>query len=299
VNPEEPPPPGDFAYRFAGHWFNILGLSSILSMPLDWAQGRARFDFTFILLFWLAASLFRRGATARKIAIGVCMVFPSVAAVFSVLATLGSSKGLHVFDIENPAPDLAWISLGAILCLTMPPLILLLRPEARRLAGQAPGPRPSARFGLLYVVGLAFLMGGAYSFSRNVRRETVSARTATLQGAGGKTVELAEVWSDDQGNPPRAVILRWVLSESLPPRVASGGVRVGLKTFEIPVGLSWVVIRPRREVGSNVLIVPRDGQVVDVPRRVTPANLKTVEAAVAGFTDLADLERRLLNAIPP
>lgn len=303
MDPEpQPQPAGDAAWRFAGHWFTALGVSSLLAMPLAWAQGRGVVDLSFILTFSLASSLFRRSAAGRRWAIGLCATFLGFAALCVVLSVLGYGKGMNVLGARNPAPDLVVTAFGAFAVILLPPIVPLLSADARALAGTPPAPRPSRSYALLYVMVVSLLASGSVSFSKLIRRESITQGGTIIAGANGRSAWTAELWCGDGSAPGAVRLIGWVVVFEKPYSASlsldAGSLRVHGHDIPFSPERSWIMVPPTR-VDARPLLIDGQGAAERLPCRVTGASMNAALAAAAGFTDLEDLKRRLLGALPP
>lgn len=218
-----------------------------------------------------------------------------------VLSLLGHAESSRLFGVQNPAPDLGALMFAATLTLALPPLILLLRPDVRRLFGTAPVPAHPGRWLIFYLVGLPVLTSGLLSFQKLVRQESISTSIRSVNTSDRRPATAAEVRLSDGGSPPNLITLLWVIGETNTAGDSQDEITVGAASFKKPSPRSWVLFPPRRAPPreANIVLVGPDGLARRVSRRVTPLNLATAEAAIAGFSDLQDLERRLLAALPP
>lgn len=134
--------------KFVGRYFQVLAWHLIVSMiisPIFFDS--LNFDFTFILLFWVAHHLIRHNATARNWTIGITGFNAAVIALVLLYASLAGTKSMTVNlggrIIENPSiGQVATVAIPLILLVGLP-LGLLLTPKARREFGVVAGP-PSA-----------------------------------------------------------------------------------------------------------------------------------------------------------
>ena len=305
MNPGEAEP-GDAAWRFAGHWLTILGIVSLIAMPAAWLQGKARFDLGWVLLFWHASALFRRSAAARWLLIVVSIVVLGAGALLFVASALGRAASVTVMGARNPAPDLAAVALGAHALLALPPLMLLLREDARRLAGIPPGTRPRARLGLIYFTAISLLLAGSFFIEKMIRRESMGWGGTVIQGSQGQHAwTTGMTWSDGGGRGRRGYLLYIVslageasqkLMRDVEPH--AGTLRLGDESVRFSPPRSWILRPPPRRAESNVILIDESQRVRRLPRHVTLGETTRFEAAFKGFKDSADLERRLLS-VPP
>ncbi|WP_339911199.1 hypothetical protein [Symmachiella dynata] len=134
--------------KFVGRYFQVLAWLSIASMvisPIFFDS--LNFDFTFILLFWVAHHLIRHNATARNWTIGITGFYVALIILMLLYACLAGTESMRVTFgrriIENPSfGQVATVAIALILLVGVP-LGLLLTPKARREFGVVGGP-PSA-----------------------------------------------------------------------------------------------------------------------------------------------------------
>lgn len=291
----------ELTVRCVGHAFVVLGLSSPLTTLIAAATSRdVSLDLGFIPVILLGLAILKRSRPAWAWAVGLSAMLLTMAALVPVLSLLDAVKTMAVFGARNPAPDLAALFFAVGLTLALPPLLLLLRPDVRRLFGTPPAPGGRrGRIGLAYLAGLLVLTVGSASFRSLIRKESFRTISGSVSTADRRPAVFAEVRQEDGAVPPRTATFLWAIAEG--ESIGSGPYRVyaGEASFDLPEPRSWVFLPPKPCEGPNVALVAKDGRVVRVPRRVTPANFPTAYAAAQGFTTIEDLERRLLNALPP
>ena len=107
--------------KFVGRYFQVLAWLSIASMvisPIFFDS--LNFDFTFILLFWVAHHLIRHNATARNCTIGITGFYVALIILMLLNACLAGTESMRVTFgrriIENPSfGQVATVAIALIL----------------------------------------------------------------------------------------------------------------------------------------------------------------------------------------
>jgi len=126
--------------KFVGRYFQVLAWLSIASMVISLIFfDKLNFDFTVILLFWVAHYLIRHNATARNWTIGITGFYVALIILTLLFASLAGTEGMTVTldgrSIENPSiGQVATVAVPVFLLVGVP-LGLLLTPKARREFG--------------------------------------------------------------------------------------------------------------------------------------------------------------------
>ena len=145
----------DGALRFVGHYFIVLGLSTAIAVPLAaLLNDRLSLDFiclTFVFTGWY---LLKRDRSAWRFAVFFMAAMLLGPAFVFLHSFLQLPSGISVLGVGNPAPDLAALAFGLGLTLALPPLVVLWRPDVRRLVGTPPPPAAKGRYTGLYLLGL-------------------------------------------------------------------------------------------------------------------------------------------------
>ncbi len=298
------------ALRWAAHYLLILGFAALAFIPLTLLRGQPqRFEFSSILLLGLGAALLLRKPWGWRLAVLLCLVglLASAAALLSSIAGIRGAP--DVLRARRPAPDLAALGFAYALLFELPVLVLLLRPGVRALFAAGSERKwiegCSRRMAAVYLLGIAVVLSAEVSLGRMIREEFVNSGLSTLARADGRLYASVWIRVSDGAAPPRMAIEKWIVYEKA---VMGGdgphgepGVSVGGRFFPYPQARSWIFFPPERsrQGEHNIVLMGEDGRVIQVPRRITPAAEPAVMAAISGFGDLADLERRILGALPP
>jgi hypothetical protein len=298
------PSPVPRAWIVVGHYFRILALVSLLTVPAGLFQKHGiQVDLTFIFLFWIGRGLFEGRKGPWRFAVGACglILFASLGGMVMNLAF--PSLGWDSVSLTTDSRLYAVVQTGLTVLFILPPLLLLLKPSLiREESGEDPAnsdPRlwtaERIRTYLLGALLLGALIGGQQIMTGKLALQRSMTSLPMKSGAMGMMV--VSVVQEEGGTKPRFVS-SLAYGESPQGGMSNLLVTLGSTQVRLPDARVGRYLRILESPGEpveepNILLVKADGTILRVNRRVTLQSLKAVESLVPKAADLDDLKVRI------
>lgn len=296
-----------------GHYFRILGFVSILTVLASLIRGKGlNLSLGIILLFWIGGGLLEGRAWPRRIALGICSLYVVLSTSFLTYSQMSHLGWIGSWSGSRNTLLYGLTDCALTLLLFLPPLALLLWPSVipPRSDVKSPGTGDPRHWSDHRVIAYALgaLLLAAVSGGREFMTGTLSLSDSLSDGfrtpRGAWIGSVITTATTEEAGP--GFVSSWVLGEPKGMRRCEDSrfLLVGTTTVRLPGIMPGHYVRfvefpAEPESQPNIVLVRLDGEVIRLRRRVTLKILASVEAALTGAEDVAEIQRRIEQLLPP